>query len=741
MPRVLAWDTETALIRPACLAPPLACVTWQRLGEPPRIVVAHEAYPIVRSWLLDPDLLLVGHNVAYDFAVISEQFPDLLPSIFDAYDADRVTDTMIRQQLLDIASGTYRGSVSAKGKRVEYRYDLESLARRCAKIRLQKDAWRLAYGEFIGLPLEAWPDKAREIQAAAPAKLADVRARAAALTSGRGTDKQRKALAKEAEGLQDMINGAPERCTEYPLEDAAATLAVHQAQEQHASFLKDQFRQARAAFALYLSSAWGLRTDVDGVALLRQTTQEALDELDEDLRAAGLVRADGSRDTKRAKGHMVEACQREGLSLIRSEGHFDAEARGLRVAEMAQLKEKPKCKDADGKPLDDGHPDCREHVCLDADACERVEDEIMHAYAERATLGKQLANDIPALEAGTIYPVHTRYGLAATGRSTSSKPNIQNQSKREGFREAFVPRPGHLFFECDFPGLELYTWAQCCKSWFGYSKLADALNAGLDPHLLLAAGLLNISDDDAAKNKKRADVRRGRQQSKPGNFGFAGGMGVEKFLTTTRKQLGRKAFAELGLDEVVGTLWNGKPRYRAHDLKDKWKERWSEAEPHFARVQALLGEDGFAPMVETLFTERFRGRATYCATANNGFQALGADCAKHAAWLIARAQYVGTPSQHWAGLRPGTLSPLYNTRTVAFVHDEFIGECLDNEHAHDVAYELAHLMIEGANKFLPDVSIPIEKMEPVLMRRWAKKAESRFDTNGRLVPWEPLTKE
>ncbi|MBF9687121.1 hypothetical protein IAI39_11560, partial [Streptococcus pseudopneumoniae] len=82
--------------------------------------------------------------------------------------------------------------------------------------------------------------------------------------------------------------------------------------------------------------------------------------------------------------------------------------------------------------------------------------------------------------------------------------------------------------------------------------------------------------------------------------------------------------------------------------------------------------------VVTLFTERHRGNATYCAACNNGFQALGADCAKESAWRIAREQYDEGPAR----------TALFNTRTVAFVHDEFIGEALEAV-AHEAAQRLA----------------------------------------------------
>lgn len=465
---VVAFDTETALIRPALLAPPLVCVTSQQLNHAACIEHHSTAESRIRSWLEDPNTIIVGHNVAYDLAVIAERFPDLRLLIFKAYDEDRVTDTQIRQQLIDIAAGCYRGSVSAKGKRIVFEYTLEALAKRCANFELQKDEWRLSYGNFIDTPLADWPVKARQLQTEARVRLAEILARveygdeaspeqiaslvetvkkAEPLTAPKFEDKE---LAKRVDGLVSMINGDPDRCRTYPLDDARATLLVWQAQEKHAAYLKDQYRQARAAFALHLNSAWGLRTDPTGVAQLRKAIEADLADIEDELVMLGLIRPDGSRDTKVAKKRMIEVCAREGIPVVRTDAHFEEkltwEERVARAAAepvpdgKKPKKPKPRCKALDGTPLDDGHDDCAEHVCLDGDACDRSNDDVLIDYAERTTFGKQLSNDIPALEKGTQYPVHTRYGLAGTGRSTSSKPNIQNQSKRAGFREAFVPR-------------------------------------------------------------------------------------------------------------------------------------------------------------------------------------------------------------------------------------------------------------------------------------------------------------
>ncbi len=689
--RVVAIDTETSLIRPALLAPPLVCVTWQEVGQPAGIEHHSTVEPRLVDWLTS--CVLVGHNVAFDLAAICERFPHLRPLVFKAYAEDRVADTMIRQWQLDVAGGVYRGRVVAKGKWVEHKYALEDLAKRNAGMQLQKDGWRLSYSEFIDTPLAGWPARAREVQAAARIRVTDLNARIASADPERA-----KALSKERDGLVEMIASDPSRASEYPLDDARATLAVYLAQEKHAAYLQDQYRQARAYWSLHLSSAWGLRTDAAGVESLRLATQSAYDALEEEMVQLGFIRNDKkkTRDTKVAKARMIRVCREEGLTLRRTESHGP---------------ESTKCRDIEGKPLPGGHDDCAEHVCLDLDACKAVENPVMGTYAKVAEYKKVLSNDIEALAKGVTYPVHTRYGYAETGRTTSSKPPIQNLRRLAGVREAFIPRSGCVFFSADYPALEVYTLAQCCVSWLGESKLAEALNAGLDPHLAMAAQILGCTYAEAwagydAGEQEVSDVR---QLAKVANFGFPGGLGAPKMLVSAKKQLKPAVVERLGLDLP-----------RVKKLKEQWYATWPEMPFYFARVNNLTSEDGKGSG-ESLFTQRHRGGASYCALCNNGFQGLGADCAKEAAWRICREQY-DTPS-----------SPLYNTRTVAFVHDEFVGEALEDV-APEAAVRLADVMVEGANVYLPDVKIQRSKMKPVLMRRWSKDAKSVL-VNGRLVPW------
>lgn len=699
----VAFDFETALIRPAYLAPAPACMTWQAEGEAPSICAAADAEPRLKAWLEDPDVLLIGANVAFDFAVVAEAWPHLRPLIFQAYEHDRVTDVQIRDRLLNIAGGVYLGRFGKGGVYVKHRYDLAELAKRRAGIELRKDEWRLSYGEFIGVPLDRWVEHAPTVQERARHTLADLEAEWADV---KPSDVP-KDVRGRIDGLREMIASDPRRVLEYPLEDALATLAVWKAQEPHAAYLADQYRKARAYWGLYLGSAWGIRTDPIGVEILRRETEAAYNDTRTELVEAGLVRSNGVADTKAAKRLMIEVCRTQGLELRRTDGH-----------------ENPgKCKRLDNTPVPDGADECEDHVCLDAEACEATDHPLLLSYAEFSTLRKVLTNDVNSLEGGTEYPIHTRYGLAGSGRTTSSKQellkqwsmNIQNLRRREGIREAFVPRPGHVFVGCDYPQLESYTWAEFCMARLGFSRLAEVLNAGLDNHLMLTASMIKSSYDDVALRYSQGDpeIDDLRQLSKVGNYGFPGGMFPPTMLASAKKQLKREVVQRLGLDLE-----------RMEQLREDWLHTWPEAQPYFDYIRGLgpPAPKRYSATVESLYTQRFRGDVTYCAACNNGFQALGADCATHAVWLVSKAMYAEPES------------PLYDARMVAFVHDELLNEVREDR-VDPAANALADLMTEGANFFLKNVPIPRAKMKPVAMRRWSKKAKPVYEA-GRLVPWE-----
>jgi hypothetical protein len=196
----------------------------------------------------------------------------------------------------------------------------------------------------------------------------------------------------------------------------------------------------------------GINVDLDRVAALEAATLAELGECELLLKRNGLVRATGTRDTKKAKAWMQNVMRRDHYDLP-----YD---------------------DAEGAPpwklTDKGD------VCLDEDACLSSGDPVLKAYSRAASLKSVLSKDIKALSAGLI---QSRFDvLAETGRTTCSGYNVQAIRALPGIRECFAARKGCVFVDADFPGLELKTNAQTTINAVGRpSALADALDAKLDP--------------------------------------------------------------------------------------------------------------------------------------------------------------------------------------------------------------------------------------------------------------------
>lgn len=477
----------------------------------------------------------------------------------------------------------------------------------------------------------------------------------------------------------------PEEARQYALVDAVATHAIWERQEADRQFFEDEFRQVRAEWWLHLMSCWGLHTDLAGVREFERLTQQKYGSIAEELFEAGVVRIGGTkkepklvRNTKVVQGRVVQAYTAAGKVVPMTKGG----------------KKGP----AGAKPM------------TDADTCDRSGDPILEKYAELSSLTKTLSTDIPLLEQGTIVPLQARFEtLLETGR-TSSTPNVQNLPTDIGVRECFVPRPGWVYASADFSQFELRTWSQVCIHIGIGSKMAEALNSGNDPHLELARRILGISYEQAQREYKddpKGRVYHPRQASKSGNFGFPGGLGIVRFREYARKNYG-----------VVLT------EAKATELREFWYETWPEAREYFKWVNTKIESEN-PPRITQIFSNRVRGNVSFTEASNGLFQALAADAAKAAGFLVARACYVDQDS------------PLYGCRPVDFIHDEEIVEVPDDEFAADAAEELARLMRLGASPFLPDVPPVCEGM---LARRWSKAAKPMRE-NGRLVPWDFPTKQ
>jgi DNA polymerase-1 len=580
-----AWDTETWLIQPGLLAPPLVCVSIANTNGDVSLHGRVEGLALMRSLLADPDAVLVGHNVAYDFAVICAADESLIAPVFAAYRAGRIRDTKIREELRDIAAGRIQkggtmvwrdgawvkadyslaGNAMVKGsKGLVYRY-------------LQKnrsadkgdDAWRKRYDQLSELPIDQWPEDA----------------------------------------------------SQYAKEDAQDTLAVYlaQATNEPEAPLVNEVAQTQAAWALHLISTWGIRTDPSVVFPLETALEAEYERIMRRFRKVGLFVPEPLSAEDRRKGRepdlIMQKVYKNG-KVVEKPAKWKRDTKKLK----AYVERVYKRKGLKAPRTDSGE------VATDKDACEQSGSYLLAELSAAGGVSKIIDTYVPALKAGTELPINTRFNtLMNSGRCSSSAPNIQNLPTGRrvgGVREAFVPRPGFQLVSVDYDTLELRALAQVCLFLFGKSAMAEAIKEGRDLHLEVAATLLGITYEQAQTRKKEPVVKEARQTAKCLNFGLPGGLGVETFVTFARRSYG-----------VVIT------EKRARELKAVWFKAWPEMQTYFNYISSKLGEMGEANLTQFV-SGRVRGGVGFCDGCNTLFQGLAADGAKAALFDVAEEMYV-----------------------------------------------------------------------------------------------------
>lgn len=276
-PHIVAIDTETFLIRPGLRAPRLVCGSWaERWNSELKVhVTTRNTMLCYVHSLLKSDVIIVGHNIVYDFAVMASEDPILLPLIFQAYEQGRIRCTQIRQKLLDIAKGEHKfhlvwiedqdlAGVDKAGvdrglrhQTIKTEYSLDKLVWRWTKKTLPKqDTWRLRYSELANLSIDQYPPEA----------------------------------------------------IEYAGRDAAETLKVY---EHQGADMVNEVEQNMAAWALHLMSVYGLRTDPSKVADLEKRLQEETTQQEVKLKEYGFLRQNGAKNMDAIGAVVAEAYLRQ----------------------------------------------------------------------------------------------------------------------------------------------------------------------------------------------------------------------------------------------------------------------------------------------------------------------------------------------------------------------------------------------------------------------------------------------
>ena len=114
--------------------------------------------------------------------------------------------------------------------------------------------------------------------------------------------------------------------------------------------------------------------------------------------------------------------------------------------------------------------------------------------------------------------IHTSFNqtVAATGRLSSSNPNLQNIPVRDAegkeVRRAFIPDPGQEFFSADYSQIELRIMAHLSQD----EHLIEAFRSGYDIHAATAAKIFHKDITEVSSDERR--------KAKTANFGIIYGI-------------------------------------------------------------------------------------------------------------------------------------------------------------------------------------------------------------------------
>ncbi len=341
---------------------------------------------------------------------------------------------------------------------------------------------------------------------------------------------------------QLTFNQVPvEQAIDYAAEDADITLRLHEAlwpQLQQTPTLVNVYETIERPLIAVLSAVERNGALVDGSLLAEQSAEIAsrLDEL-----------------------------KQQAFAIAGSEFNLDSTKQLQEVFyEKLQL---PVLKKTPG-----GKPSTAEPVLQDLAAQGHELPTLLLEYRSLAKLRSTYTEKLPLQINQKTGRIHTSYhqAVAATGRLSSSDPNLQNIPIRtaEGrrIRQAFVAPRGRRLVAADYSQIELRIMAHLS----GDEGLNTAFEHDQDIHRATASEVFGVALDEVSDDQRRS--------AKAINFGLIYGMSAFG--------LGR----QLGISRTL-----------AQDYIDRYFERYPGVKAYMERTRAQAHDDGY---VETLFGRR-----------------------------------------------------------------------------------------------------------------------------------------
>lgn len=259
--------------------------------------------------------------------------------------------------------------------------------------------------------------------------------------------------------------------------------------------------------------------------------------------------------------------------------------------------------------------------------------------------------------------IHTSYhqAVAATGRLSSSDPNLQNIPIRttEGrrIRQAFVAPKGYKLLAADYSQIELRIMAHLAQD----AGLLDAFKHDLDVHRATAAEVFGVELDEVSSDQRRS--------AKAINFGLIYGMsafGLAKQIGVDRKQA--QAYIDRYFARYPGVL--------------SYMERTREQASEQGYVETLFGRRLYLPEIHA--KNQAMRKAAERTAINAPMQGTAADIIKRAMIKV----------EAW--LNDSSL----DARVIMQVHDELVLEVREDQ-IDEVTKGLKEHMAQAAELDVP----------------------------------------
>lgn len=310
-----------------------------------------------------------------------------------------------------------------------------------------------------------------------------------------------------------------------------------------------------------------------------------------------------------------------------------------------------------------GAPSTAEEVLIEL-ALDYPLPKIILEHRSLTKLKSTYTDKLPLMINGKTGRVHTSYhqANAATGRLSSSDPNLQNIPIRteEGrrIRQAFIAPSGRKILAADYSQIELRIMAHLSQD----AGLLAAFAEGKDIHRATAAEVFDVAFETVTPEQRR--------RAKAVNFGLIYGMSA------------------FGLARQLDI-----PRTEAQSYMDTYFKRYPGVLKYMEETRALAAEQGY---VSTLFGRRLylpeirdrnamRRQAAERAAINAPMQGTAADIIKKA--MIKVADWIASDTK-------GEITMIMQ------VHDELVFE-VNEAKAEELQHQICKLMAEAATLDVP----------------------------------------